>query len=168
MNLYDEPQKIYVDDNRTARSVLIEIDLSKPLTLLEMINLVRSQIESLPPETEITVYFVCGRECRGSDIGLFIDYLQTIENPVSVVVRGYVHFDFVKLLFSFPTVSVSSNLKLVYSKVKLHEGLVQMMANREIMQKFMSNFISSYHKLEEGTILDVSDLNSIGIKLNQF
>lgn len=168
MNLYDEPQKIYVDDSQTTRPILIEIDLSKPLTLLEMINLVRNQIESLPSETEITVYFVCGRECKSSDVGLFVDYLQTIENPLSIAVRGYVHFDFIKLLFSFPSVAVSSNLKLIYSKVKLHEGLVQMMANREIMQKFMSNFISSYHKLEEGSTLDVSDLNSIGIKLNQF
>lgn len=162
MNLYeDSPQT-------QSMSTLIEIDLSRQQTLMELVNLVRQRIEPLPSNTEITIYFVCGRELKCNDVNLFVDYLQTIENPLTVIIRGFVHFDFIKLLFSFPSTTVNSNLKLIYSKVKLHDALVQMLNNKEIMQKFMTNFIQSYHKLEEGSLLDITDLTSFGIKLNQF
>lgn len=165
MNLYeDSPQTT----SQQPMSTLIEIDLSRQQTLMELVNLVRNRIEPLPSDSELTIYFVCGRELKCNDVNLFIDYLQTIENPLSIIIRGYVHFDFIKLLFSFPSTTVNSNLKLIYSKVKLHDALVQMLSNKEIVQKFMTNFISSYHKLEEGSLLDISDLTSCGIKLNQF
>jgi len=167
-NLYGERPTIPNEPlNNTTRPILIDVDLSKPNTLLEMINSVRYELESRSIEQELTIYFVCGRELKCQDVNLFIDYLQTLENPLSIAVRGYVHFDFIKLLFSFPVIKVASNLKLIYSKAKLHDGLQQMMNNKDIMQKFMQLFISTYHKLEEGTLLDITDMSSFGIKLEQ-
>lgn len=154
--------------NSNSNSVLIEFDLSKNLSLFDLIKIFRDKTEELSPDAQITLYFATGNDFNCKDVNLFIDYLQTIERDFRVVLRGFVHFDFIRILFSFRDIMCESNLKIVYSRCKLHECLSQLQSNQDVFRKFITRFMDSYCKLQEGSFLDLTEIGGLGIRVQTF
>ena len=148
-----------------SNDILIEYDLSKPLTLMEMIGKFRDKTETASDNASVTLYFVTGTTFSCKDVNLFIDYLNSLTIEFRVVLRGFVHFEFIRILWLFPNLIVDSNLKVVYSKPQLHNCLKQLLSNTDVFRRFITRFSETYHKLEDGTELDLTELTAIGINV---
>jgi hypothetical protein len=164
-NLYDEPDRKtttgtsskFINPDQTEEGSLLEINLSEPETLYSMSSKVREYLRNKPDDFNLTIYLVCG-STPSCDAGLFADYIKDLTQPVTVVFRGIVHFDFIHL-FIQNFVYVNKSCQLQYSKVKLHDTLKNLLEKPEAYKRFMQRFVDEYWKLNEGNLLPVTELD---------
>lgn len=168
-SLYDENFKTtqgvqtkIIDQQPYEESSLLEIDMSEPETLYSMSSKVREVLRDKPDDYELVIYLVCGKR-PSVDAGLFVDYLKDVIQPLKIAFRGIVHFEFIHL-FLINTVHVHSQAQIRYSKDKLHDTMKSFLIKPESFKRFMQRFVDEYWKLNEGNMLQISELEALGIK----
>lgn len=143
---------------------LLEINLSEPETLYSVSCKIRSFLQDKPDDYQFTLYLVCGN-IPSKDANLIADYIKSITQPIVIAFRGVVHFDFIEVLVN-REVYISPSSQIQYSKSKLHDTLRNiMLGNSEISTKFMKRFIDEYWKLNEGSMLPISELAILGLNI---
>lgn len=152
----------YIDDSPESESNMVEVDMSEPNTLFSMSSKVRDALRDKPDDYDLIVYLVCGK-IPSVDAGLFADYLKDVVQPIRIAFRGIVHFEFVNLFLN-KTIHVHSQTQIMYSKEKLHYAMKSFLTRPEAFKKFMQRFVDEYWKLNEGNMLQISELESLGIK----
>lgn len=172
-NLYDEPRPGTFTGNKTTilpdsplnnynDESMVEIDISEPETLYTMSKGIREHLKDKPDDYELTVYLVCGN-VPSKDAGLLADYLKDVVQPIVVAFRGIIHFDFIHLFIN-NTVYINTQSQVMYSKMKLHDTMKNFMIKPECFKKFMQRFVDEYWKLNEGNLLPISELKTLGIE----
>jgi len=152
----------YIDDSAESESNMVEVDMSEPNTLFLMSSKVRDALRDKPNDYDLIVYLVCGK-IPSVDAGLFADYLKDVVQPIRIAFRGIVHFEFIHLFLS-NLIHVHSQTQIMYSKEKLHDAMKSFLAKPEAFKKFMQRFVDEYWKLNEGNMLQISELEALGIK----
>jgi hypothetical protein len=163
---------LYEDTNRKIFSKFIapdqleervlDINISEPETLYSMSSKVREFLKDKPEDYELTLYLVCGN-IPSKDAGLFAEYLKDLTQPIVVVFRGIVHFDFIHL-FLDNLVYLNTSSQIQYSKIKLHDTMKNLLTKPDTYKKFVQRFVDEYWKLNEGNMLPISELEALGIK----
>jgi len=169
-SLYDEDRSRtttgistqYIDNSSELESNIVEVDMSEPNTLFSMSSKVRDALKDKPDDYDLIVYLVCGK-IPSVDAGLFADYLRDVVQPIRIAFRGIVHFEFVHL-FLTKIVHVHSQSQIMYSKEKLHDAMKSFLTRPDAFKKFMQRFVDEYWKLNEGNMLQISELEALGIK----
>lgn len=165
MNIYDElPNQSSL---KSEDGKLIEIDFSKNHTLLELIKQVKDKLP-FNDELGMTLYFVCGKKCGENDYNEFFNYLATLPNPLTFVFRGYIHPDFVRLFFlrvNIPTL-ISVDSRLIYDPSKLY--LLFRNMNGKSFQNFAKVLQEKYIHYDYPTLMDVTELESLGFNIEKF
>jgi hypothetical protein len=164
INIYDEPSS-----STTSTQVLIDIDLAKKLTSLELIATVRDKMETVM-ENQSVILFMVGDTDLEQDYSDFVIYLKnkflTNEN-CQIYYRGHFHLEFLNLL-EHNSVFLSSTVRLVYDAQKLHRILsVVKEMNDRLLNKFIERFISTYHRYGLA-YLPITELNTLNIDYETF
>jgi len=146
-------------------SILIEIDLSQ--NLYNLCKPIRDHLKDKPETSHLNVYFVSGTT-SSPDIHLFLDYLKTLPNPISVYFRGIVHTNLLPLFFKFEKILVDKDCRLKYDPKELDILMCNLLFNPMIFNNFVQRFSSEYYKIKSQTYLDLTELNMIGFNLQTF
>lgn len=164
INIYDEPSS-----STTSTQVLIDIDLAKKLTSLELIATVRDKMETVM-ENQSVILFMVGDTDLEQDYSDFITYLKNkflINENCQIYYRGHFHLEFLNLL-EHNSVFLSSTVRLVYDAQKLHRILsVVKEMNDRLLNKFIERFISTYHRYGLA-YLPITELQSLNIDYETF
>lgn len=169
-NLYDEPRVPSYTDTKTTINPdsplyvqsMLEVDISYPETLFSMSRPIREFLSDKPDDYQLTLYLVCGN-VPSVDAGLLFEYIKDVTQPILIVFRGIIHFDFIQI-FIDNTVYISTQSQIMYSKQKLHNTMKNFMIKPECFKRFMQRFIDEYWKLDEGNLLPISELKILGIE----
>lgn len=164
-NIYeDEKTKI---QQSTSLEIHAEIDLSETKSFYDLIQPIRNFLKDKPEDFVMTVYFVSGKTCS-KDIKLFTNYLKSVQNPIRIIFRGILHMEMMGLLLSYDEISLDQSCKLLYSKEKLHDFLIDLLDYPDFFRKFLQRFTEEYWKLQDGSALDITELNLLGIQFKTF
>lgn len=146
--------------------ILIEIDLGEKSTLFDLCKPIRDYLSDKPEDLKLTVYLVCGMT-SSSDASLFIDFLKTVSNPISIVFRGVIHISFIELFLRFDDVVVIPGSTFRFSEKDLHQFMKKLLAKPELYRNFIQRYSDQYWKLKEGDYIDIDELILLGIKLQK-
>ena len=97
-NLYEEKPITIAGQSPiqpSVNSILITVDFSKE-TFGEMVEKVRTIIEPLPDDLQVTLFMICGYVPH-PDAGLFLDWVRSLNRPMQFYFRGIIHLEFLKL-----------------------------------------------------------------------
>ena len=164
INIYDD-ESVMVNNTQ----ILIDINLAKKLTSLELIAMVRDKMENVT-DSQNVIMFMVGEPVLEQDYSDFITYLKTkflINENCQIYYRGHFHLEFLNLL-EHNSVLLSSNVRLVYDAQKLHRILsVVKDMNDRTLTKFIECFIFSYHQYVLA-YLPITELQSLNIDYETF
>ena len=160
-NLSEQPLGTGVSD-----PIIVYVNFNDELP--NLIKPIREILEDKPEGFRLGIYIVTGFQVN-SDIVLFLDYLKTIEEifDLTYYIRGIIHPDFISILFK-ENVFVEKGLRLSYRRDTLHQLLTKLMTKPDIFRKFMQRFIDEYHKFQIHEMIDLTELELIGFKINKF
>lgn len=162
-DLYGEVKKL-ADQVSEPESIIIEIDLSgEKRSLMDLINMIRLQVNDRPDDLPVTLYFVAGNVCTNNDWNGLIDYINSLPNPVHAVYRGTVFPETVKVLTNFNTLTVDKSIKMLYIAEKLSDVLNVLLDKPELFRGFMEQWIGEYRYTQQ-KFIPISDLTKIGFK----
>lgn len=171
-SLYDEEKSTTTDvsttgysDFDTEQSFLIEIDLSQ--NLYNLCKPIREYLKDKPETLNLSVYLVSGTT-SSPDIHLFLDYLKTLPNPISVYFRGIIHVNLLPLFFKFENILVDRDCRLKYDPKELDILMFNLLVNPMIFNKFIQRFSTDYHRIKNETYFDLTELNILGFNLQTF
>lgn len=173
-NLYeDEPDNRQVVDNseQTSRdlvsdSIIVYLNFNDELP--NLIKPIRDELKDKPDGFKLNIYIVCGNNCN-KDIPLFIDYLNSIEEDYDFTyfIRGIIHSEFISIL-NKEKVYIENSSKLIYRQEKLHLLLKNLIQVPNIFKKFFQRFIDEYSRFPSETFIDLTELETIGFKIQKF
>ena len=171
-SLYDEEKRTITSastkgysDFDDEESALIEIDLSQ--NLHNLCKPIRDYLKDKPETLNLSIYFVSGTT-SSPDIHLFLDYLKTLPNPISVYFRGIIHTSLLPLFFKFENILVDKDCRLKYDPKELDILMFNLLINPMIFNKFIQRFSSEYHRIKSETYFDLTELNTLGFNLQTF
>ncbi len=160
MNLYEEEKprqpttKTEINDE-----ILITVDFSKE-TFGEMVEKVRTKIESNPHVNEINIFILSGYNPH-PDAALFLDYLRSIPKLFRLFVRGIIHIEFMKI-FANPNLFIIEGSKFKFDPKRTHEFQTNLMAYPNVFRQYFQRFIDEYHKFNGDVYLDLTELKTLG------
>lgn len=152
-DLYGESTPKTDNENKADDQQLVEIDLSLGQSLLSLIKPIKDYLVDRPDDLELNLYIVCGNQCS-NDAKLFLHYLSGIPNPVNIIFRGIIHFDFLELFLKYKDIRVDSECKLAFDCKKLHVALSTLIKYQSNSRLFLQRYIDSYSLIHESTLLD--------------
>lgn len=171
-SLYDEEKTAIQSDSTGGfsdfdqeESALIEIDLSQ--NLYNLCKPIRDYLKDKPESLNLNVYFVSGAT-SSPDVHLFVDYLKTLPNLVSVYFRGIIHTNMISLFFKFENILVDKDCRLKYDPKELNFLLSNLLQNPMIFNNFIQRFSTDYHRIKNETYFDLTELNMLGFNLKTF
>lgn len=152
--------------NLVSDSVVVYLNFNDELP--NLIKPIREALQDKPDHFELNIYIVSGFQIN-PDIPLFLNYIGSIEEDFDFTffIRGIIHPDFISILFK-EDVFVEKGSRLVYRQDTLHQLLTQLMIKPDIFRKFMQRFIDQYHKFPKYDVIDITELETIGFKINKF
>lgn len=160
MNLYEEekPGQSTIK-TEIIDEILITVDFSKE-TFGEMVEKVRTKIESNPNVNEINIFILSGYNPH-PDAGLFLDYLRSIPKMFRLFVRGIIHIEFMKI-FANPNLFIIEGSKFKFDPKRTHEFQTNLMAYPNVFRQYFQRFIDEYHKFNGDVYLDLTELKTLG------
>lgn len=162
-DLYGEVKKLS-EQGGEQESIIIEIDLSgEKRSLMNLINMIRLQVNDRPDDLPVTLYFVAGNVCTNNDWNGLIDYINSLPNPIHAVYRGTVFPDTIKVLTNFNTLTVDKSIKMLYIAEKLSDVLNVLLDKPELFRGFMEQWIGEYCYVQQ-KFIPISELTKIGFK----
>lgn len=162
-DLYGEVKKL-ADWGEEQESIIVEIDLSgEKRSLMDLINMIRLQVNNRSDDLLVTLYFVAGNVCTSNDWNGLIDYINSLPNPIRAVYRGTVFPETVKVLTNFNTLIVDKSIKMLYVAEKLSDVLNTLLDKPELFRGFMEHWISDYRYANK-VYIPFADLVKIGFK----
>lgn len=160
MNLYEE-EKPRQTTNKTEINdeILITVDFSKE-TFGEMVEKVRTKIESNPNVNEVNIFILSGYNPH-PDAGLFLDYLRSVPKMFRLFVRGIIHIEFMKI-FANPNLFIIEGSKFKFDPKRTHDFQTNLMAYPNVFRQYFQRFIDEYHKFNGDVYLDLTELKTLG------
>jgi hypothetical protein len=165
MNLYED--EIPTSNNTENESVLIEYDLSKEMTLHEMISKFKSIVKS--PTTDFQIYFVCGDELKNTCYNEFLDFLQSTfgqELNGRFTFRGIFHYELIRYPMSYKCAFPEST-RIKYDESRLHFILRSIKNNLIFIELFLGKYTDSYY-ITPLAYLPIKHLQSLQIEYEIF
>jgi len=173
-NLYeDELDSRQVSNNPTqtsgnlvSDSAIVYLNFNDELP--DLIKSIRDELSDKPEGFKLNIYIVCGNNCN-KDIPLFVDYLNSIDEifDFTYFIRGIIHSEFISIL-NKEKVYIEKNVKLIYKQEKLHLLLKNLIQTPTLFKKFMQRFIDEYSIFLSETFIDLTELETIGFKIEKF
>lgn len=153
------PDEIFNND------LFISVDISLGKSLYEMIEPVRLILFD-KPKTNVVIYLICGKKCS-TELNDFCEYLLDLDHDLNIFLRGYIHPELLKLVL-IKSIKVHNKCKLVYTHKNLHQFLQELRQNQVILTNFMRRFLDHYYLLPKENLLDLTELNMIGLEIETF
>ena len=146
----------------TRGPLVIDIDLSgKKQSLMELVTSIRDKIMS--DDDEMILYFVAGTEITQNDWEQLVNYLNSLPNKTSVVYRGIVHFEALKILTNFNALKLDKDVKLLYIASKINVAMRMLVENPELFGGFIRYWATNLRNVETSWV-DSDGLRKIGFK----
>lgn len=164
-NIYDDDPKTKTTQSDFNIELLIFLDFEKQ-SVSDLIKSVRDVVMDKPDGTNIQLYIISGYECK-PDIDIFVNYLSTLQYDFTIIIRGIIHPYFIQLL-EYNEVRIEQNSKLIYRKEHLHDLLKNLIKNSNVFRTTIQFFIEKLNTVHESTLLDVTDLKSLGFKFQTY
>lgn len=169
-SLYDDEPPGSVSPNNTPdqldnNNLFISVDISLGKSLYEMIEPVRLVLFD-KPKTDVVIYLICGKKCS-KDLSDFCEHLLDLDHELNIFLRGYIHPELFRLILN-RSVKVHNKCRLVYTHEKLHKLLSELKQNQTILTNFMRRFLDQYYLLPKESLLDLTELNMLGLEIKTF
>lgn len=146
--------------------LVIDIDLSgKKQSLMELVTSIRDKIMS--DDDEMILYFVAGTEITQNDWEQLVNYLNSLPNKTSVVYRGIVHFEALKILTNFNALKLDKDVKLLYIASKINVAMRMLVENPELFGGFIRYWATNLRNVETSWV-DSDGLREIGFKFDVY